>query len=711
MQTNRSRSTSNKAVLHHLIDELTASIENDPEALREALAEEGIDQDILIQEGLQFIQTIQAQQQASKAFMKSTEIALPMSAFLSLPVGVVITDPQGHILAYNQETLNLLEVEGHHLKGKDAKDFCLQQEDAEKLRQEMKNLEKGSRHGLIENREVIIKDPHGKPAKVNLSCYFYYGTENKRQGMVILFLKDIRAQHRNLDRIIFEGCELLNIEDSILWLVDDLSHSMYDYEARVELSRGNINKEYLQEKLKINSSIADKFMKEQSPLFITDVGGRRWRMLDHYEWFQRHSWKSLLSEPIIVNDKLVGIWNLHSKKIRHFDDTELGLVDVLGKGIAAELFKPDLTNQHSIYSQIRSMHSQLKQAREQAIETYKLLKVSKQQIALAWHHGRESSKRITQPFEWANGTVFTDSVKSLKSVKEFFDGSLVELRRTMNAEIVSLFLTDREKPFLFKKIVEVDMNTLTSEETCIFRQCDPENKNGFRKDEIYRMFSSVSGRRLLDIDEELRQKLNVKLDDIILAKEIQTWLRDEAFESLGDLAMMREEDFAKVFYILPHTLEYIKGLLSRYGLEFGMQFFVKEPLGTIRIEQMIEDNELFPPGCLDRIAEIPSSRQVTHYVSVPICYEDPMHSRNVMIGFLRALNKTHRVVKSGFNSRFEIDAGFTEDDIGRLKATANKLSDFVSNFYSALNRYNEKLLNAIESGQLYSEVWEEVGQE
>jgi len=69
MNTNDFKSPANHDILHHLVEELSEAVENDPAALREALAEEGIEQDNLVQEGLQFIQGLQTKQQAHEHLM------------------------------------------------------------------------------------------------------------------------------------------------------------------------------------------------------------------------------------------------------------------------------------------------------------------------------------------------------------------------------------------------------------------------------------------------------------------------------------------------------------------------------------------------------------------------------------------------------------------------------------------------------------------
>lgn len=70
MNTKDFTSRPNKDFLDHLIDELSASIENDPAALREALAEEGIDQDKLVKDGLQFIRGLQEKQKVQEQLLE-----------------------------------------------------------------------------------------------------------------------------------------------------------------------------------------------------------------------------------------------------------------------------------------------------------------------------------------------------------------------------------------------------------------------------------------------------------------------------------------------------------------------------------------------------------------------------------------------------------------------------------------------------------------
>lgn len=59
LNKNSKFSPSNDNILQHIIKELFESVENDPVALKEALAEEGINQDELVQEGLQFIHKLE----------------------------------------------------------------------------------------------------------------------------------------------------------------------------------------------------------------------------------------------------------------------------------------------------------------------------------------------------------------------------------------------------------------------------------------------------------------------------------------------------------------------------------------------------------------------------------------------------------------------------------------------------------------------------
>jgi len=66
--------------LNHLIDVISESLENDPDALKEALAEEGINQDELIAEGLHFVKTLEREQRFAEAQEKQNRLTQLLDA-------------------------------------------------------------------------------------------------------------------------------------------------------------------------------------------------------------------------------------------------------------------------------------------------------------------------------------------------------------------------------------------------------------------------------------------------------------------------------------------------------------------------------------------------------------------------------------------------------------------------------------------------------
>jgi len=85
MNTNDIKPRANKNILHHLVDELSQAIENDPAALREALAEDGIEQDKLVQDGLQFIRELQEKQKSPAPVMKPLHRFIKVGRFANFP--------------------------------------------------------------------------------------------------------------------------------------------------------------------------------------------------------------------------------------------------------------------------------------------------------------------------------------------------------------------------------------------------------------------------------------------------------------------------------------------------------------------------------------------------------------------------------------------------------------------------------------------------
>ena len=108
------------------------------------------------------------------------------------------------------------------------------------------------------------------PVSVTASFYFTY-SGGKRQGLLVQFLKDVGLQFGKIGKIVNEACDVLGIEDSILWLVDDLTKSMDRYEGHVAYYRGKIIEDYVNETLKMNPELAKKFLERRVPLFISNI--------------------------------------------------------------------------------------------------------------------------------------------------------------------------------------------------------------------------------------------------------------------------------------------------------------------------------------------------------------------------------------------------------------------------------------------------------
>jgi len=85
MNTNDIKPHANKNILHHLVDELSEAIENDPAALREALAEDGLERDNLVKEGLQFIRGLQEKQKSPAPVMKPLHRFIKVRRFVNFP--------------------------------------------------------------------------------------------------------------------------------------------------------------------------------------------------------------------------------------------------------------------------------------------------------------------------------------------------------------------------------------------------------------------------------------------------------------------------------------------------------------------------------------------------------------------------------------------------------------------------------------------------
>jgi len=85
MDTNDFKSHANKDILQHLGEELSEAIENDPAALQEALAENGLDQDKLAKEGLQFIRGLQEKQKRPAPLMKPLHWPIKVKRFVNFP--------------------------------------------------------------------------------------------------------------------------------------------------------------------------------------------------------------------------------------------------------------------------------------------------------------------------------------------------------------------------------------------------------------------------------------------------------------------------------------------------------------------------------------------------------------------------------------------------------------------------------------------------
>lgn len=144
-----------------------------------------------------------------------------------------------------------------------------------------------------------------------------------------LYLEDI------LKLIVNLTASVMSAKICALWLLDEEKQAL-----RIRATQA-MSQEYLKDRyLKVGEGIVGLVAKEKKPIVIPDVAkDARYKEKDLAE---KESLVSMLSVPMLVKDKLIGVINVYTVKVHEFTKTDIDLLSAVANQAAVAIENTEL---------------------------------------------------------------------------------------------------------------------------------------------------------------------------------------------------------------------------------------------------------------------------------------------------------------------------------------------------------------------------------
>ncbi len=138
-----------------------------------------------------------------------------------------------------------------------------------------------------------------------------------------------------LNLVVSVTAKVMDSKICSLWLIDERERA---FKLRATQT---ISKEYLKERsLKLGEGVVGYVAKTNRPMRIYDV--RQEPRYKEKDMAQKESLSSMLSVPLMVKEKVIGVINCYSEKPHHFTDIEVALLTTVANQAAVAIENTEL---------------------------------------------------------------------------------------------------------------------------------------------------------------------------------------------------------------------------------------------------------------------------------------------------------------------------------------------------------------------------------
>jgi GAF domain-containing protein/anti-sigma regulatory factor (Ser/Thr protein kinase) len=220
------------------------------------------------------------------------------------------------------------------------------------------------------DREKGLLEIFARQALLVIDRFEYYQTLERSLGI----LRDQSGkllsvpEQEFLEQVPENACKLLSVPICIVWKFDVVRKRL-----KIAATAGDVDDEYKKIELKLDDP-GLQHLSKRGVRFLLDVTEPHPKYYRHREHAKDRAWVSLLTAPMWVEDRLIGMLDVYTDKKRYFKDWEKGFFEAFANYTASSIQKAELLKQSEENLRLKKLN-QITQEMAEASDVDQLLEL------------------------------------------------------------------------------------------------------------------------------------------------------------------------------------------------------------------------------------------------------------------------------------------------------------------------------------------------